>query len=261
LTRIVAGHAAGSPKKLFAAALDLLPLRPLQADATPLVEDQSPILRDYSAQSDVLLVSFSGLKRNPEKAPGFSLRGTLAGLEVKKLYLRDLNKAWFLRGLRGVTANVEETAAFLRAEAASVAARRVILTGYSFGGFAALLYGALFRADEVHAISPQTFISFWKRLRCKDHRWQRYVWKLHFGKTRRFHDLRPLLSTARTQLHVYFARDSRLDACHGAHVHGLAGVMIHEYATGSHRLVTALRESGELRAILERAVSQRAVDV
>ena len=232
----------------------------MKAEATPpAIEDQSPILRDYAAPGDVLLVSFSGLKRNPEKVPGFSLRGALAGLEVKKLYLRDLNKAWFLRGLRGTTANVEETTAFLRAEAASVSARRVIFTGYSFGGFAALLYGALFGADEVHAISPQTFISFWNRVRCQDHRWQRYVWKLHLGKTRRFHDLRPLPSVStQTQFHVYFARDSRLDACHAAHVHGLPGVMIHEYATGAHRLVTALRDNGELRAIFERAVGQRA---
>jgi hypothetical protein len=121
-----------------------------------------------------------------------------------------------------------------------------------------LLYGALFGADEVHAISPQTFVSFWKRLRCQDHRWQRYVWKLHFGETRPFRDLRPLLFTStRTAFHVYVARDSRLDLCHAAHVQGLRAVTIHEYATGSHRLVTALRDSGELRAIFERAASQR----
>ena len=45
---------------------------------------------------------------------------------------------------------------------------------------------------------------------------------------------------------------------HAAHVHGLPGVMIHEYATGAHRLVTTLRDSGELRAIFERAAGQRA---
>ena len=43
-----------------------------------------------------------------------------------------------------------------------------------------------------------------------------------------------------------------------AHVHGLPGVMIHDYATGAHRLVTDLRDSGELRAIFERAAGERA---
>jgi hypothetical protein len=218
-------------------------------------DDGSAVSRDYSLASDVLLVSFSGLKRNPAKLPGFSLRGTLAGVPVRKLYLRDLDRAWFLRGLRGLTRNVDETATFLRAEAKSIGARRVVLTGYSLGGFAALLYGALIGADEVHAISPQTFISFWRRWRSGDHRWQRYVLPLHFGTTRRYHDLRPLLEGSRTSgLHVHFARDSRLDALHAEHVRDLNGVVIHEHSEGSHRLVTELRESGKLRAILERAV-------
>ena len=203
----------------------------------------------------MLLVSFSGLKRNPRKVPGFSLRGTLAGLAVKKLYLRDLNKAWFLRGLRGVTGNVEDTAKFLRGEAAAADARRMIFTGYSLGGFAALLYGAMAGADEVHAISPQTFISFLRRLRSGDRRWQRYVLPLYFSRTRRFHDLRPWIARCpkATQLHIYFARDSRLDALHAGHVRDLPQVTLHERAEGAHRLVTLMRESGELRAIVERA--------
>ena len=219
-------------------------------------ENTSPVCRDYSANAEALLVSFSGLKRNPEKVPGFSLRGTLAGLPVNKLYLRDLDKAWFLRGLRGVTGNVEGTAKFLRAEAAAAKARRIIYTGYSLGGFAALLYGAMCGADEVRAISPQTFIGFWPRLRARDHRWQRYVLPLHFSLTRSYHDLRPWLAkcSPQTQLHIHFARDSRLDALHAEHVRGLPQIAIHEYADGSHRLVTAMRESGELRAILEHAI-------
>ena len=218
-----------------------------------MVDDGSPILRDYSAPGSTLLVSFSGLKRNPEKPPGFSLRGTLAGLAVKKLYLRDLDKAWFLRGLRGLTNGVEATAEFLREEAREVGATRIVFTGYSFGGFAALLYGTLSGAHQVHAISPQTFIGFWKRLHSGDHRWRRYVLPLHFSGTRKYHDLRPWLarSPGHTQLNIYYARDSRLDGLHAEHVRGVSAVAIHEHAEGSHRLVTQMRESGELRRILE----------
>lgn len=205
----------------------------------------------------MLVVSFSGLKQNPEAVPGFSLRRTLMGLPIKRLYLRDLNRAWFLRGLRGVTKDVEETVAFLRAEAKSVQAQRIILTGYSLGGFAALLYGSLLGADEVHALSPQTFLSFWRRLRARDHRWRRYVLPLHFRPTRRFHELRPWLAQVegRTKFHVHFARDSRLDGIHAHSVSGLPGVTIHSHPEGGHRLVTALMESGELRAIFERAIA------
>ena len=219
-------------------------------------DDGNPIRRDYAATSDVLLVVFSGLKQNPRAVPGFSFKKPTAELPVKKLFLRDLDRSWFLQGLHGVTADVDETVAFLRAEAVAAGARRIVLTGYSLGGFAALLYGALLGADEVQAISPQTFITFWRRLRCGDHRWRRYVWKLHFSNTRRFHDLKPILQRARgTQFHVHFARDSRCDPYHAEHVRGLSGVTWHEYAEGGHRLVTALHDSGELHRILADAAA------
>ena len=229
----------------------------MNAETSSPPADDQPLLRDYSAQSDVLLVSFSGLKRNPEKVPGFSLRGTLAGLAVKKLYLRDLNKAWFLRGLSGATASVEATAAFLREEFSSVNARRLIFTGYSLGGFAALLYGALCGADEVHAISPQTFLGFRKRWQAGDHRWQRYVLPLHFSGTRRYQDLRPWLARTRagTALHVHFARDSRLDAIHAQHIRDLPQVIIRDRPEKAHQLITVMRESGELRSLFERAIA------
>lgn len=218
-------------------------------------EPPSSVRRDYTADSEVLLIIFSGLKQNPAAIPGFSFINVTAGLPAKKLFLRDLDKAWFLRGFRRETTNVEQSVEFLRGEAERAGARRVVLLGYSLGGFAALLYGALLNADAVQAFSPQTFISFWKRLRFRDHRWRRYVWKLHFGDTRSFHDLRPILSRAgRTQFHIHYAQNSRLDAVHAAHVREAPGVTHHAYAEGSHRLVTELRDIGELRAIMERAV-------
>jgi len=221
------------------------------------VDDGSPVCRDYAAESDVLIVSFSGLKKNPDKIPGFSLRHTLTGLPVKKLFVRDLNRAWFLKGLHGITRTVEETVAFLRAEAAAVGARRIVLTGYSMGGFAALLHGALLGADEVQAISPQTFISFWHRLSCSDYRWRRQILPLHFGPTRRYHDLRPWLLRCpeKTPLHVQFARDSRLDTVHAQYVRDVPQVIVHEHAERGHRLISALGQNGELRTILERAIA------
>ena len=212
--------------------------------------------RDYATDAEVLLVIFSGLKQNPTAMPGFSFVNVTAGLAAKKLFVRDPDKAWFLRGLRGETTDVSQTVAFLRAEAARSGARRLVLLGYSMGGFAAILYGALLKADAVHAFSPQTFISCWKRLRFRDHRWRRYVWRLYFGNTRPFHDLRSMIpSEKQTRFHVYYAENSRLDVIHAAQVEGMPGFIHHAYAEGAHRLVTTLRDKGELRAIMERAVA------
>ena len=223
----------------------------------PGVPDDCALYRDYTEESRVLFVSFSGLRYKLDAAPNFVFRRSLKGLPIKVLYLRDLERAWYLRGLRGATRGVEETVALLRAEAESVRARRVILAGYSLGGFAALLHGSLLGADEVHAFSPQTFLSFRRRLLAWDNRWLRRVTPLYFGPARRFHELRPWLAKAekKTRLHVHFAGDSRLDTIHAGYVSDLPGVIAHDHQKGEHELISALTESGSLRAIFEHAIA------
>ena len=51
------------------------------------------------------------------------------------------------------------------------------MLGSSAGGYAALLFGRLLEADEVHAFGPQTFISPSLRLRYSDNWWS-YTQKL-----------------------------------------------------------------------------------
>lgn len=223
-------------------------------------DDLSPIRRDYSADSDVMIIVFSGLKQRPGGVPGFSFQQVLGGVPARKLYVRDLRRAWYLRGLPGLSANVKETAAFFAREVQEQRIRRVVLTGYSLGGFAALLFGNLLGADEVHAFSPQTFISLSRRIWYRDHRWQRYVLKLHCSAAcLEVCDLRPLLArpSRQTRKFVYYAKDSRLDKLHALRLAGLPGVEFRAFDEGSHRLVTALRDSGDLRRILEGAALRR----
>ena len=217
------------------------------------IDTGEPILRDYATEADVLLILFSGLKRNPQKRPGFSFRAVTGGLPARKLYVRDLRKSWFLAGLPGISEGVEDTAEFLRREAGK--ARRVVLTGYSLGGFAAHLYASLLENAEAITFSPQTFVSFWDRLRTRDHRWQRYALKLLWRSKARYRNLRPLLEKRRQAKHtIHYAADSPLDGVHARHVASLENVRVIEHAEGRHRLVTALRDSGELRTLMERAV-------
>jgi len=232
--------------------LDTVPKHPRVAET----DDDSPIFRDYSADSRVLFVVFSGLRRSPGEKPGFSFINVTSPLPAKRLFLRDLTKAWYLRGLPGLTRGVEDTAEFFRNEIRATGAERVVMTGYSLGAFAAMLYGTLIEANEVHAFSPQTFVSLRQRIRHRDHRWNRYVLKLPLSTQSRFRDLRPLLarSRAKTQHHIHYAEDSRLDVLHAKHVEGLPNVKLHSYNEGKHRLVTDLRDKGMLIKIYEEAV-------
>lgn len=219
----------------------------------------SPIQRDYSSDARVLFIAFSGLRRAPKERPGFSFIHITGALPAKKLFVRDLTKAWYLRGLPGISRSVADTTEFFRSEIAAVGAERVVVVGYSLGGFAAMLYGTLLDADEVHAFSPQTFVSLRQRIRYGDHRWNRYALKLPLTTPRAYRDLRPVLerSSASTRHHVYFAEDSRLDVLHARHIEGLRDVTFHPFKEGRHRLVTALRDSGELLKIFESAVANQ----
>ncbi|HMJ88669.1 MAG TPA: hypothetical protein VK530_02575, partial [Candidatus Acidoferrum sp.] len=70
-------------------------------------DNDSPIQRDYSADAKVLFIVFSGLRRSPGEKPGFSFIHITGELPAKKLFVRDLTKAWYLRGLPGITRGVE----------------------------------------------------------------------------------------------------------------------------------------------------------
>lgn len=217
-------------------------------------EQLSPVLRDYTADSDCMLIVFSGLKRNPEKVPDFSFVRVTAGLAAKKLFLRDLRKAWFLRGLPGISRDVAGTAAFLRGEVELQKARRVVLVGYSMGGFAAHVFAGLLGATA-ETFSPQTFLTVWQRFKAGDHRWRRYVLKLQLGMPRRFLDVAGFIHGSGSRHVIHYALDSRLDEAHARHIESAPNVQLVPHAEGSHRLVTALRDSGMLRELLEKAVS------
>lgn len=222
------------------------------------LNDQSPIIREYDADSRVLCIVFSGLRRSPGEVPGFAFRRIMADLPAKRLFVRDFKKAWYLRGLHTLTRGVPDTVEFFKNEMRDIAAQRVVMVGHSLGGFAAMLYGALLGVDSVHAFSPQTFISLRQRVRNRDHRWNRYALKLPFLTPASYRDLLPWLraSKTRTQFHLHYAKDSPLDTVHALRVQSLPGVSLHAHAEGRHRLVTVLRDSGALRPLLEEAVVQ-----
>jgi len=176
------------------------------------------------------------------------------GTSCRANFLRSLRDQKPLPRLNDNSGKMHPQVAFIRGH------RRVVLTGYSLGGFAALLFGNLLGADEVHAFSPQTFISLSRRIWYRDHRWQRYVLKLHCSAAcLEVCDLRPLLArpSRQTRKFVYYAKDSRLDKLHALRLAELPGVEFRAFDEGSHRLVTALRDSGDLRRILEGAALRR----
>ena len=117
------------------------------------------IATDLDVESDTLLVIFGGL-RGGLGVPLFEFKRTVSKLEMpfKTPFVRDLHQAWYQKGLADITSNVDETRDYLHRVFDAQKPNRIVMLGNSVGGYAAILFACLAGADEVLAISPQTYL-------------------------------------------------------------------------------------------------------
>ncbi len=96
-----------------------------------------------------------------------------------RLFLNTRDNDFYQRGIPGVTATIEETAAWLGKIVAHLAPRTIRTHGSSMGGYAALLFGHLLGADGVYTTAPQVRLGNpycrsweWNRARVYHARWR-----------------------------------------------------------------------------------------
>lgn len=222
-----------------------------------LQDASASFVREPCAGSRSVMIAFGGIKLGLGM-PTFEFFQLARGMPAHKLFFRDVHQAWYHRGLPGVGARIDEIAAFIRAEITSMGATRVAVFGNSMGGYAALLFGALVNAHEVHVFAPQTFLSPWSLIRRRDFRWKRDIWRVYFSADRSAYlDLREALRSATaTQFHVHYSAKNKLDAVHARHLSGISNVHLHDHPEGGHRVVKALRDNGTLQEIVRRALAE-----
>lgn len=216
----------------------------------------APIAVDFSSRSDVLLVAFGGLKGGIGRILPFEFFNLTKGIDTKKIYVRDLNLAWYHRGLPGIAKNIDGVAKHLKELVKKSGAKKVVVVGNSAGGYAALLFGYLIGADVVLAFAPQTFISRKERQIHKDTRWEgAQIRNAHGSPTRqeRYFNLKRVLG-GHTRYHIYYQRKSRLDKIHAERMRAMKSVVLYprDEGGGDHYLVVHLKKSGALKKILMR---------
>jgi hypothetical protein len=215
---------------------------------------------DMNTPATTLLVALGGMKLRIG-IPPFEFLNITRELLVKRLFLRDLEQAWYHRGLPGYGANLPELTSRLGELIERHGVRRLVLAGSSAGGYAALVLGALLDADVVLSFSPQTIIEPDALAQMGDDRWDCYVEALtrddrldhHFSDA-----CAVLLRTHRskpTSYKVYFDETMDLDRIHAERLADVPDVGLHPYAGGSHNLVRSLRDNGELADILHGALT------
>ena len=217
-----------------------------------LQDPERGVVADLDAPGDALLIAFGGIKGGLAMAP-FEFFRVAAAIPAKRVFLRDHEQAWYQRGVRGLGASPAEVAAGLRDLIEQAGVSRVVMTGNSAGGYAALRFGMLCGADEVHAFSPQTFLGRAGRALARDLRWRREL----TGVLRRPPDLTRALREWPGPGHVHFDATHRLDRLHAERLRALPGIHLHAYEGGEHAVVRSLRDDGRLGAILVSALQGR----
>jgi len=186
--------------------------------------------------------------------PRYEFHRTAEELHANKIFFRDFAQAWYQRGLPELGPGISGIDEYVRSTIDNTGATKVRFVGNSMGGFAALLFCARAGVGRAIAFAPQTFVSAEQRELHGDTRWAPNIARLHENLTGdEVLDLGPFVRDVNpgVEADVYVGSDDPLDLAHVEALSGLPNIVVHKVEVGGHAIVRALRDAGELVAILD----------
>ncbi|AFZ36255.1 sulfotransferase [Stanieria cyanosphaera PCC 7437] len=211
---------------------------------------------DCQYNSDILLIACGGISQGMGILP-YEFSRITSDFKVKKIFLKDCLQNWYQNGIKLVGNNIDQIVDYLKSFIQKQDIQKVVVTGNSAGGYAAILFGYLLEADTAIAFSPQTFIDPKNRSIFGDHRWQSQLNKLYQSfnpeTSNQYFDLLKLWqnkNTIKTQFYIYFCRENHLDTVHAARLQGCHNVTLQAYDGNEHNIVKTLRNIGILKPLL-----------
>lgn len=223
-----------------------------------LEDGTAPLSLDMGRDSRTLLIAAGGLLGEMSMPP-FEFFKVTTDLPCKRVFLRDLRQAWYHQGLPGHGTSLLSVAESLRELTALHEVDRLVFAGSSAGGYAALVFGTLLEADAVLCFGPQTVLELDALAEINDQRWNDQLRPLFAAHAMDgdWTDLRTALPRARcadTRYQIYFDDSVSTDRLHAERLRGLEGVRLYHFGRGGHRVAQAMRDSGALHRVLERAL-------
>jgi hypothetical protein len=214
----------------------------------------STVMIDRNSDSDVLLISFAVFP-GPDGKSAFDFVGVTSDLPATKVFFRDPNMLWYQLGLDGVGKTVPEIAAYVRNLRATEQSERVVMIGNSGGGFAAILFGTLTGADEIHAFNPPT-----KLLVEADTSYPEQLAILHSrtGLDNPYIDLRKILlmnPSANPSIYIHYSRGDKKDRKQARYLKNIPNVHLLQYPFISHHLARYLAKRGALSKLMLAAIA------
>ncbi|HEV7527161.1 MAG TPA: hypothetical protein VGP92_19555 [Acidimicrobiia bacterium] len=220
-----------------------------------LSDESRGVLYDLDGSGDTAIIAFGGLWMRMGGLPPFEFFGQLDGVPSGLVFVRDLEQSWYQLGIRGAADDIRASAKWLSDLLETHGIQRTICVGCSAGGFAAIVFGSLIGAAEIHAFGAQTTIDRWGLWRAHDTRWNKYLkpMRKRLGARQPIFDARSVLSTdaPNPDIYVHWGTDEKRDGHHALRLDGLPNVtLVPHSGVGHGDLTRALRDSGELRRLL-----------
>ena len=110
-------------------------------------------------KGDNLIITFGGNGLDLRSIPLFNFRSTLKSFtDFDKLYIRDLDRCYYMNGIKNSAPTISDLSNLILRYVRAKQYKTVTTLGVSSGGFGALLYGNLIKADHMIAFNPQTVL-------------------------------------------------------------------------------------------------------
>jgi len=174
------------------------------------------------------------------------------------IFVKDILYSWYFRGIPGHGNTIDEVAESLKDIISTFEYSKLIILGYSAGGYAAILYGCLLGADKVIAFGPQTILTDSLNLigtnRIND---IKKLYALNPEMLSKYYDLLNLDNTRVNKIIIYYG-DTILstkpnDIIMTERMNSWSNVDLRQ-TNGDHDFITRLRDSGELLEILKNEI-------
>ena len=130
----------------------------------------------------------------------------------KHIFLRDIFKQWYLKGINASINSPEKLSKFLQQETKGY--KHIITIGSSAGGYAAILYGSLIGAHEVFAFNPQFEIN--TLLKRSSEMINPLVFRLQ-GSMNKWYDIVPFINL-KTEIYYFYSQNSQWDKEQHKHI-------------------------------------------
>jgi hypothetical protein len=229
------------------AAIQALPVLPEiwsdQAAVRSLYETSGHVFRRGGSRADTVIVVFTS-KFNNFHVSNVVMDALLTDLGVSRLYLKDTTASIFFRGVAGFATGFLELPDAIRAFMDREGLKQAIITGFSSGGYAALMtalhmdhigFAGFSCNTDISPDSPLPVPNVFASLRG-------WLPDPLFQDTRALFETRP----ARAPYKFYYGANDPHDMAHAVHLSGLASVEINQIEGANHQTTSAMMENGEL---------------